>query len=230
MSSLDRAAVARIANLARIEVPEADQDRLAAELSGILGWIEQLGEVDTATTEPLRAVMPLPQRWRADEVADGGRAARSGQRALRPRRLLRRAEGGRVAPMADLTRLTLEAARDGLRRKEFSARELAEAHVAAVEGARPLNAFITETPEQALRMAAAADERLARGEGGLLEGLPVAIKDLFCTKGVLTTAGSASSTASSRPTSRRSPVSSGRPAPSASARRTSTSSPWARRT
>jgi aspartyl-tRNA(Asn)/glutamyl-tRNA(Gln) amidotransferase subunit C len=73
MSSLDRAAVARIANLARIEVPEADQDRLAAELSGILGWIEQLGEVDTATTEPLRAVMPLPQRWRADEVTDGGR-------------------------------------------------------------------------------------------------------------------------------------------------------------
>ena len=74
MSSLDRAAVARIANLARIEVPEADQDRLAAELSGILGWIEQLGEVDTAEVEPLRAVMPLPQRWRADEVADGGRA------------------------------------------------------------------------------------------------------------------------------------------------------------
>ncbi len=92
--------------------------------------------------------------------------------------------------MADLTRLTLEAARDGLRRKEFSARELTEAHVSAVEGARPLNAFITETPEQALRMAAAADERFARGEGGLLEGLPVAIKDLFCTKGVLTTAGS----------------------------------------
>lgn len=72
---LDRAAVARIAHLARIEVPEADQDRLAAELSGILGWIEQLGEVDTSEVEPLRAVMPLPQRWRADEVVDGGNAA-----------------------------------------------------------------------------------------------------------------------------------------------------------
>ncbi|HEX8374247.1 MAG TPA: Asp-tRNA(Asn)/Glu-tRNA(Gln) amidotransferase subunit GatA, partial [Geminicoccaceae bacterium] len=83
-----------------------------------------------------------------------------------------------------------KAARDGLRRKAFSAREMAEAHVAAVEAARPLNAFITETPEQALRMAVAADERLARDEGGLLEGLPVAIKDLFCTRGVLTTAGS----------------------------------------
>lgn len=89
-----------------------------------------------------------------------------------------------------LTGLTLKAARDGLRRKAFSARELARAHVAAVEAARPLNAFVTETPEKALAMAAASDDRLARGEGGPLEGLPLAIKDLFCTEGVLTTAGS----------------------------------------
>ena len=72
---LDKAAVARIATLARIEVPESDLDRLAQELSGILGWIEQLDEVDTSATEPLRAVMPIPQRWRADEVTDGGRVA-----------------------------------------------------------------------------------------------------------------------------------------------------------
>jgi aspartyl-tRNA(Asn)/glutamyl-tRNA(Gln) amidotransferase subunit C len=75
MSSLDKAAVARIATLARIEVPEADLDRLARELSGILGWIEQLDEVDTGGVEPMRAVMPLPRRWRRDEVTDGGRAA-----------------------------------------------------------------------------------------------------------------------------------------------------------
>jgi aspartyl-tRNA(Asn)/glutamyl-tRNA(Gln) amidotransferase subunit A len=91
---------------------------------------------------------------------------------------------------SELTGLTLKEARDGLRRKAFSSRELAGAHVAAVEGARGLNAFITETPEKALAMAEASDARLARGEGGPLEGLPVAIKDLFCTKGVLTTAGS----------------------------------------
>ena len=92
--------------------------------------------------------------------------------------------------MSGLTELGLVAARDGLKAKAFSARELAEAHLSAVEAARPLNAFITETPEKALEMAAAADARLARGDGGLLEGLPIAIKDLFCTEGVMTTAGS----------------------------------------
>jgi aspartyl-tRNA(Asn)/glutamyl-tRNA(Gln) amidotransferase subunit A len=92
--------------------------------------------------------------------------------------------------MAALTDLTLAEARDGLKAKRFSAREIAEAYVAAVEAARPLNAFITETPERALAMAARADARLAKGEGGLLEGVPLGIKDLFCTEGVLTTAGS----------------------------------------
>jgi aspartyl-tRNA(Asn)/glutamyl-tRNA(Gln) amidotransferase subunit A len=90
--------------------------------------------------------------------------------------------------VSDLTRLTLADARDGLRAKAFSARELTEAHVAAMAAARSLNAFVTETPEQALAMAAASDARLARGEGRALEGLPLAIKDLFCTKDVLTTA------------------------------------------
>src|SRR5690242_16898340 len=56
--------------------------------------------------------------------------------------------------------------------------------------ARPLNAYITETPEQALAMAKASDVRLARGEALAMEGIPLAIKDLFCTEGVLTTAGS----------------------------------------
>jgi aspartyl-tRNA(Asn)/glutamyl-tRNA(Gln) amidotransferase subunit A len=92
--------------------------------------------------------------------------------------------------MSVLTDLTLTGARDGLKRKEFSAVELAEAHIAAIEAARPLNAFITETPEKALGEAYRSDEKLARGEGGALEGLPIAIKDLFCVKDVLTTAGS----------------------------------------
>jgi aspartyl-tRNA(Asn)/glutamyl-tRNA(Gln) amidotransferase subunit A len=92
--------------------------------------------------------------------------------------------------MSGLTELTLAAARDGLAKKEFSARELAEANILAMEAARPLNAFITETPERALDMAAEADRRLAAGQSRPLEGIPLAIKDLFCTAGVLTTAGS----------------------------------------
>src|SRR5262249_15330920 len=61
---------------------------------------------------------------------------------------------------------------------------------AAVDGVRPPHAYITETPERALAMAKASDARLAKGEALPLEGMPLAIKDLFCTEGVLTTAGS----------------------------------------
>ena len=92
--------------------------------------------------------------------------------------------------MADLNHLTLTEARDLLASGELSAKALTEAHIAAMESARSLNAFITETPEKALRMAEASDARRARGEAGILEGLPIAIKDLYCTDGVLTTAGS----------------------------------------
>jgi len=92
--------------------------------------------------------------------------------------------------MSELTNLTIAGARDQLAKGEISSKELTEAHIAAVEAARPLNAFITETPEKALEMARASDTRRAAGEAGLLEGLPIGMKDLFCTEGVLTTAAS----------------------------------------
>ena len=92
--------------------------------------------------------------------------------------------------MSDLTSLTLADARAGIRSKSISARELTLAHIEAMEAARGLNVFITETPERALDMAHASDARIARGEAGPLEGLPIGIKDLYCTKGVQTTAGS----------------------------------------
>ena len=92
--------------------------------------------------------------------------------------------------MSELTHLTLADARDAVRARKISAIELTNAHIKAVEAARPLNAFVTETPERALEMAKASDARIARGEARPLEGLPLAIKDLFCTKGVRTTAGS----------------------------------------
>jgi len=73
--SLDEATVARIARLARIEIDDARLPGLARELSNILGWIEQLDEVDTNDVEPLRAVMPIRSRQRADVVTDGDRQA-----------------------------------------------------------------------------------------------------------------------------------------------------------
>ncbi|GAB4173555.1 MAG: Asp-tRNA(Asn)/Glu-tRNA(Gln) amidotransferase subunit GatA [Thalassobaculales bacterium] len=92
--------------------------------------------------------------------------------------------------MSAITDLSLAAMAAGLKARQFSAVEVAQAHIDAIARARHLNAFILETPEKALAMAAASDARLARGEGGALEGVPLGIKDLFCTEGVQTTAGS----------------------------------------
>ena len=92
--------------------------------------------------------------------------------------------------MTDLTSLSLAEARDGLGAKRFSAVELTRASIEAVEAARALNCFIVETPDHALAQAAASDARIAKGEAGVLEGIPLGIKDLYCTKGVQTTAAS----------------------------------------
>jgi len=95
-----------------------------------------------------------------------------------------------MARTTDPTRFTIAEARDALAAKHISARELAQAHVDAVARARSLNAFITETPDHALSRAAQSDARIAAGEARPLEGIPLAIKDLFCTQGVRTTAAS----------------------------------------
>src|SRR6187200_3224742 len=90
--------------------------------------------------------------------------------------------------MSELTRLTIADARAGLKQRKFSAAELADAHLAAIEKARSLNAYVLETPERAAAMAKAADARIAKGDAGPLEGIPLAVKDMFCTQGVRTTA------------------------------------------
>ncbi len=89
------------------------------------------------------------------------------------------------------TDFTIAGARAALDKREISAVELTGAHLAAVEQLNPrLNAYITVTPELALAQAEAADAAIARGEAGPLSGIPLAIKDLFCTAGTRTTAGS----------------------------------------
>lgn len=90
--------------------------------------------------------------------------------------------------MTDITGLTLASARDGLAKKSFSSLELTDAFLKAMEAARVLNAYVLETPEKAREMAKASDAKLAKGEGGPLEGLPIGVKDLFATEGVRTTA------------------------------------------
>ena len=92
--------------------------------------------------------------------------------------------------MAALTDLTIAQLTTALAKKEASAVDVADAHLKKLDEHRALNAFITETPDKARDMAKASDARRAKGEAGLLDGVPLAIKDLFCTEGVQTTAGS----------------------------------------
>jgi aspartyl-tRNA(Asn)/glutamyl-tRNA(Gln) amidotransferase subunit A len=92
--------------------------------------------------------------------------------------------------MSELTELTITEALAGLAKGSFSSRELTEANLAVMAANRGLNAYVTETPEKARAMAAESDARRKAGKTGLLEGIPLGIKDLFCTEGVLTTAGS----------------------------------------
>jgi aspartyl-tRNA(Asn)/glutamyl-tRNA(Gln) amidotransferase subunit A len=92
--------------------------------------------------------------------------------------------------MTDLTALSIAQARDALKKKEITAAEIADAHIGAIEQARSLNAYVLETPDVARKMAKESDARIAAGKAGPLEGIPLGIKDLFCTKGVRTTASS----------------------------------------
>jgi aspartyl-tRNA(Asn)/glutamyl-tRNA(Gln) amidotransferase subunit A len=91
----------------------------------------------------------------------------------------------------DLTDLTIATARDGQKAGDFTAVELVKRYISNIEGSRGLNAFITETPDIALQRAKESDARRAGGNTvGSMDGIPIAVKDLFCTEGVLTTAGS----------------------------------------
>ncbi len=94
--------------------------------------------------------------------------------------------------MSKLTDLTVTEAVAGLEAKKFTAVELAEAHVKAMqtEAARGMKAYITETPELAMKQARESDARRAAGKAGAMDGVPIAVKDLYCTKGVRTTAAS----------------------------------------
>ena len=84
--------------------------------------------------------------------------------------------------MSELTELTIAEARDGLVNRKFSSVELTDVHIRAVEAARDLNAFVTETLDLAIERAKASDDRRAKGKpAGGMDGIPIAVKDLFCT-------------------------------------------------
>ena len=92
--------------------------------------------------------------------------------------------------MTDLTALTIAEARDGLRAGEIGAVELTDAFLAQIEGGGPLNAWCETTPDHAREQARQAEARLKDGDTPSLCGIPIGVKDLFCTKGVRSQAGS----------------------------------------
>lgn len=83
--AVDRDTVRRIARLARLEVPESDLETLAGELSNIIGWVEQLDEVDTEDVAPMASVAEMKLRWRDDVVTDGGIPEKVTSNATDPR-------------------------------------------------------------------------------------------------------------------------------------------------
>lgn len=90
--------------------------------------------------------------------------------------------------MTDITKLTVAETLDGLKNKKFTASEVTAAYLKSMEDNRALNAYVLETPEQALAQAKVADENYAKGINRALEGVPLGIKDLFCTKNIRSTA------------------------------------------
>ena len=92
--------------------------------------------------------------------------------------------------MIELNRLTIAEARKGMAEGKFSSVELTQACVDAMQASTDLGAYITPTPDAALEAAAEADKKRASGDDGALPGIPLWIKDLFCTEGVQTTAAS----------------------------------------
>src|SRR5215470_16591562 len=157
--SVDAEAVRKIAHLARIAVKDDEIEHLQGELNAILAFVEQLREVDVTGVEPMTSVTPMNMKKRTDVVATAVTRKPFSRTRRRAKATISscRKWSSDTAHITDLTTLTIAAAQDGLRRKEFTAVELADAHLAAIERARGLNAFVLETPDRAREMAKDAD-------------------------------------------------------------------------
>ena len=92
--------------------------------------------------------------------------------------------------MKDFENLSISSALEGLTNKKFTSLELTEFYIKRIENHKDLNCFITSTFDKAIEMAKVSDQKIKENKTRTLEGIPIGMKDLFCTNGVRTTAGS----------------------------------------
>ena len=200
--SVDTATVRRIARLARIAVSDDEEARRSRhELNTILGFVEQLNEVDIAGVEPMTSVTPMKMKMRADVVTEGDqrRAIVANAPARERASSSCRRWSNRRPHVRSHRPHTLPRSATAWRPETFSAGELARAHLAAIEAARALNAFIVETPEKALAMAANSDRRSRAARPGRSRASRSASRTCSAPRACTPRRRAISSTASSRP-------------------------------
>ncbi|KAJ6644921.1 Glutamyl-tRNA(Gln) amidotransferase subunit A, partial [Pseudolycoriella hygida] len=163
-------------------------DKIDAQLTNIINMIDIFKEVDCTNIQPLTSVCEMHQRMRDDIVAYGDISEQLF--AILPTEKGQIARDIKCYVVPKVVELTITQALKALKNKDFTSTELTTAHIEEMSKQRELNAYITETIESALEQGKIADQNYLQGRARPLEGIPIAVKDLFCTKGVLTTAAS----------------------------------------
>ena len=182
--SIDKETVVRIARLSRIAMEDDALEPMAEELNGILAWVEQLSEVDTEGVEPMTGAIAATLPQRDDERGGGDRHRRSAWRTRRKRTTASSSYPRWSSERADPAHHRRRPRR-ARRARLLGARADGRTHCGGRRGARDLNAFVAETFDAARRRGGRRRCAPRGGRGAaLLEGIPLAVKDLFCTRGV----------------------------------------------